>query len=388
LPQLHDLTQLTAHRGDHRLSVFLPLSSGTAHATRTRVRTRKILRRAGQALRRDGMRPAQADAVTEAAAEIVEDWSPRSPSTASGLALFVSPDEVHHFQVPIRLPELAVLGDRFTVGPLLPLFTVDGSYFVLALSQDDVGLFQGPRRGTEQVELSGYELAAWASMPPRRPAQVHAFIADRGGARSRAVFHGVGAGMPDDRKALIARHFRGVDHALREVLPSNGQAPLVLAAVRSMQSLYREINTYPHLIGQGIDGSPRDLAIETLHRRAWPLVEPALRRTEEKSISRYEELHGTGHTVDGPTDTLAAAEHGQVQSLLLCADAPSWSDFPNDDGVARLSDGARVEEKVELAALATLHHAGDFFVVPAERMPGKSLLAATLRFPPPVPPAS
>lgn len=331
------------------------------------------------------MRPAQADAVTETAAEIVEDWSP-SRTSAAGLALFLSSDEVRHFQVPIGLPELAVLGDRFTVGPLLPLFTVDGSYFVLALSQDDVRLFQGTRRGMEEVDLSGYELAAWASMPPRRP-QVHAFIADRGGAGSRAVFHGVGAGMSDDRKALITRHFRGVDNALREVLPSNGQAPLVLAAVRNMQSLYREVNTYPNLIGQGIDGSPRDLPVETLHRRAWPLVEPALRRAEEKAISRYEEVHGTGLTVDGPTATLAAAEQGQVQSLLLCADASSWSDLPDDDGVVRLGDGARVEEQVELAALATLDHGGDIFVVPAERMPGTSPVAATLRFPSPIPPA-
>ena len=388
MPQLHDLTQLTAQRGSHRLSVFLPLSTGTAQTTKTPVRARKLLRRAGQELRRDGMRPAQAEAVIDAAVALVEDRLPTVKSTAAGLVMFVTSDELRHFQVPMRLPELAVLGDRFTVGPLLPLFTVDGSFFVLALSQDDVRLFQGTRRGMDHVDLSGYELAAWASMPLRRPAQVHAFIADRGGAGSRAVFHGVGAGTPDDRKALITRHFRGVDHALREVLPSNGQAPLVLAAVRRMQSLYSEVNTYPHLLGQGIDGSPRDLPVVTLHRRAWPLVEPALRRTEEKAISRFEELHGTGLTVDGPTDTLAAAEHGQVQSLLLCADGSRWSDFPHDDGVARLSDGARVEEKVELAALATLHNAGDIFVVPAERMPGNSLLAATLRYPSPLQPAS
>lgn len=145
----------------------------------------------------------------------------------------------------------------------------------MALSQDDIRRFEGTRFSLNEVTVHGLPLAMWLTMPRRRP-QVHAFLADRGGTGGRTVFHGSDdAGL----KMLVLQHFQRVTKPLREVL-GNGSAPLARAGARSMQALYHKANTYPEFLAAGLDGSPRDLSLEELHRRASPLVEPVLRSNE------------------------------------------------------------------------------------------------------------
>ncbi|WP_369134855.1 hypothetical protein [Modestobacter sp. I12A-02662] len=136
-----------------------------------------------------------------------------------------------------------MVGDRFTISPLLPTINVHGPYFLLALTQDDIRLFRGTALALERVDVAGLELAAWTTMPRPRAPRLPASLADRGGPGSRAIFAGAGRGS-DERKARVRQHFHGTDRALRGVLTEHVQAPLVLAGARHLQALYRAVNTY------------------------------------------------------------------------------------------------------------------------------------------------
>lgn len=380
-PEVTELMQLAAGRGGARLSMFLPLAPAGVNRSRTQMRGRRLLRRASQALRRDGGNAAQITRLVDAAGDALANVGSLR-AAAAGVALFASEETVRHFPVPVRVPELAVLGPRFTIGPLMPLIpllTSNPAFFVLALDPQEVRLFKGDPHGMEEVDLSGHQLAAWRAMPPPPPAQVHAFVADRGGAGSQAVFHGGGASSADDRKHRLRSHFRGVDRAVREVLPRGG-APLVVAAPRHMRALYAEVNTYPDLLDAGPDGNPRNHNADALHRRVWPLLAAVLRRAEADAIQTYRELAGTGRTASTPRTSLAAAEHGRVGSLLLNAAACTWQDFPNSHGIGWLTEPGSLQEQLERIALATMRAGGEVFVVPPERMPTDLLVGATLRY--------
>lgn len=378
VPRWHELMRLTADWGGARMSVFLPLRWGRPHHSKTRIRAKNLLRRAARELRVGGIRAAEADQLVASAQRVIDE-ALAFRSSAAGLALFVGPDGVRHFQVPGRLPELAVLGERFVIGPLLAQHATDGTFFVLTLNQEDIRLFEGTGHHMEEVDLDGHALAAWSTLPQPRPAQVHSFVADRGGVGGRAVFHGVGGGSSNDRKRSLARHFRGVDQALSEVLRDT-RAPLVVAAVRNLQALYGEASSYPHLLTEGIDGSPRDLSVEQLHRRAWPIVEPALRREEDVAVDSYRQVRGTARAATDPEEVLAAATHGQVQTLLLHADAGAWRAATDDPSVLRLTDSVHPLEQLERAALETKRNGGAVFVLPAGRMPTNGPAGAVLRF--------
>jgi hypothetical protein len=364
-----DLTQLSDERGGLRISVFLPTDRAGAQTDRDRIRLKNSLRQAEQVLRGDGMSAAQTDQILQPARELL-DRTPLWQRPSDGLAVFVGPGGMRHLRVPLRLPELVAVGRRFLVQPLLPLLTASARFYVLTLNQDEIGLFRGDRYRLDEVTLDGLGLAVWLTMPRRR-AEVHAFVADRGGVGSHAVFHGV----QDDHSPLVLQHFRRVDRALREVL-DDGAAPLVLAGVRSTQALYRQVNTHTRLVGEGVDGTVRDMGLQQLHRLAWPLVEPMLRREETAAAARYRELQGTGRTSTDVTDVGNAARHGRIETLFLRANDSAAAGAPR---TIRLNENVGMDDS-DVAAISTLRHSGTVYAVPRHRMPDVAPLAATLRY--------
>jgi hypothetical protein len=374
-PDVEDLLDLAGYRGGTRVSVFLPI--GAWREAKSRIRARDLLRRAGQAMRRDGVGRSQVDDLLRAAQAVVDATRPR-PRSAAGLALFLGRQRVHHFLTPVRVPELAVIGDRFTIGPLLPALMADGTFFVLGVTREDIRLLRGSRHTLQELPLDGLPLAAWQTLPPRPP-QTHAFLADRGGAGNRAVFHGAG----DDgkrRKAKLLQHFRGVDTALRAAL-ADAQAPLLLAGVPGVQALYRQVNTYAPLLAEGLDVDPRAVRAEELHGRAWPLVEPVLRQTADAAVARFHGLRGTGRTVEGGGEVLPAAERGQVQTLLFSVEAGDWGAAAALGPVMRATDAPRGIDRLERAVLATARHSGQVLAVPGNSLPEGVTVAGVLRYP-------
>lgn len=354
------LIGLAGERGGTRVSLFLPTHRAGPQIERNRIRLKNLLRRVEQELHPDS-------AILEPARALVDGTSFwHRPS--DGLAVFIGPDGVHHVRVPLRLPETAAIGDRFLVGPLLPLLTADRQFYVLALSQDDIQLFRGSRYDLEEVSLDGLPLALWLTMP-RRQQQVHAFVADRGGAGARAVFHGGST----DQTALVRQHFRRVDRALRDVV-GDGDVPLVLAGVRSTQDLYRQVSTYPNLVAGGVEGSTRDMSPQVLHRQAWPLAAPVLRGAEAAAHATYRSLAGTGRTAARLTEVADAAGQGRVETLFLRNDAAVVP------ALVRLDGTPDREEQRDRAAVATLRHGGQIYTVPGSRMPDETPACAILRY--------
>lgn len=368
-----DLADLADERGGVRLSFFLPTHRAGPQTERNRIRLKNLVRHAEQALRDDGRPAAEIEATLAPARDLQHRAGPlERPS--DGLALWLGPDGARHARVPLKLTELVAVGDRFLVHPLLPLLTAGGHFHVLALSQDEIKLFRGSRFGLDEVALDGLPLAMWVTMPRRRP-QVHAFVADRGGG-GRAVFHGA---ADHDVEPLVLQHFRRVDRALRDFLAGD-DAPLVLAGVRSTQSLYRQVNTHPGLVGGGVDGNARDLGTERLHERAWPLAEPVLRRAETAAADAYRELAGSGHTRTEPAEVLAAAEHGRVDTLFVRADANPRRTGRDAGPLIRPAVRPDPADEPDRAAVATLRHGGTVYAVPRSRMPAAGPVAAVLRY--------
>ena len=371
----HDLLRLADQRGGTRISLFLPTQRSGSQTERNRIRLKNQLRHAHHALRTDGMPTGQIDAMLAPGhrlLDLVGLW--HQPS--DGLAVFLGPDGHHCLRVPLRLPELVTIGDRFMVRPLLPLLNAGGHFYVLALSQDEIQLFHGTPLGLDQVQLDGLPLAVWLTMPRRRP-QVHAFLAGRGGTGGRAMFHGAD---DYDVKPLILQHFRRVDHALRDLLAGD-PAPVVLAGVRYLQAIYHQANTHPQLLPAGIDGSPRDASPDQLHRRAWALVEPLLRGQETAAATGYRALQGTGRTSNTPYEVFVAAQQGRVETLFLSTDTPEWHTRADGAPLRRLrTDTPTPSDQLDLAAVATLRHAGTVYAVPAARTPDANPVAATLRY--------
>jgi hypothetical protein len=373
-----DIEVLTEPRDGPCVSVLMPTHRGIG-AERDRIHLKNLLAEAKTGLRLRGFREPQARRLLAPAADHLEDplfWE----RTSRGLALFLEPAWSRSYRLPIRLQSRAIVARRFRVRPLFPLLSDDGRFYVLALSQNEIRLLLGTRNDVHEVDLArmpGGLRDALRYDDPEKERLSH--IVGRQGART-LISHGRGIGGEVD-KERITRYLRLVEAGLTDVLREE-RAPLVLAGPDYERAIFRAITRYPALVEEGIPGSPDRVRAETLHARAWPLVEPIFQRDRQEAAVRYRQLEGTGRTSADLAETVRAAHRGQVDVLFLWVDDERWGTFDPATGRVTTSEvrGPGDEDLLELAAAGTYLNGGTVYAVPSHGMPDGAASAAILRF--------
>jgi hypothetical protein len=373
-----DLQRLALGRHGPCVSVFLPTHRAGREVEQAPIRLKNLLWQATDALKSDGVRAPEIDRLQAPLRRLLDDrlfWQYQS----DGLALFSRPGWWRSFRVPLDLPELAVVGDRFHVTPLLPLLAGDGHFFVLALSQNQVRLLEGTRDRVEEVDLPGVPLGVQDALQGEEvQQQLQLYVADRGGPGAGGIYHG--HGHPGEvHKERILRYFRKADRALREVLAGE-RAPMVLAAVEHLAPIWRQANTYPHLVDETLVGSPEGLGPQELHARAWAVVEPLFLQAQREAAARYDQLAGTGLTSQDPREIIRAAEDGRVETLFAVRH-PAGPAGVSSVGSDPSGNGDRgLRGVLELATANTLIKGGTVYVLPAGEVPGGGSAAAVFRY--------
>ena len=370
-----DLQRLALPRHGPCVSVFLPTHRAGREVEQVPIRLKNLLRQATDVLKTDGVRAPEIDRLLAPLRGLLVDrlfWQFQS----DGLALFSRPGWWRSLRVPLHLPELAVVADRFHISPLL---TGDGHFFVLALSKNQIRLLEGTRDRLEEVALPGVPLGVCDALQGEEAErQLQLYVADRGGVAARGAFHGHGSAV-DVQKERVLRYFRKVDRALREVLAGE-RAPMVLSAVEHLAPIWRQANTYPYLVDETLAGSPEGLGPHQLHARAWAVVEPLFLQVQREAAARYDRLAGTGLTSLDPREIIRAAEHGRIETLFA-ARHPASPPGVSSAGSAPSSNGDRaLRDILELAAVNTLIKGGTVYVLPAGVVPGGGSAAAVFRY--------
>jgi hypothetical protein len=84
---------------------------------------------------------------------------------------------------------------------------------------------------------------------------------------------------------------------------------LVLAGVEYYFPIYREANSYPHLVEGVVAGNPEAQTIVDLHQRALGLVAPRFESDLAEASARYRALAGTGRTSNRVVETVRQRRH-------------------------------------------------------------------------------
>jgi hypothetical protein len=340
------------------------------------IRLKNLLREATEALQADGVKAPTIKSLLAPLWRLLDDglfWQYQS----DGLALYSRPGWWRSFRVPLDLPELARVADRFHVSPLLPLLTGDGHFFVLALSQNQIRLLEGTRDRLEEVDLPGVPLGVRDALQGEEgQKQLQLYVADRGGVAARGIFHGHGS-AGDVQEERVLQYLRKVDRALGEVLAGE-RAPMVLAAVEDLAPLWRKATTYPHLVDETLAGNPDALGPHELHPRAWAIVEPLFLQALREAAARYDQLAGSGLTSKDPREIIRAAEHGRIDTLFASQHPAGPS---TDEGGVPVSDeGSGLQDLLERAAATTLIKGGTVYMLAVGEVPGGGGVAAVFRY--------
>lgn len=363
------------------VSIYLPTHRAGVETRQDPIRLKNLLHQVEDAFEGRGLDGAEIEAELKPVRALIEDydfWQHQE----DGLAIFRSPDLFFRYRVDVRLPELAVVGERFHLKPLLPYISGDGRFYVLALSQNRARLFRATRDSIIELQPEGMPASlaeALRSRIPERQLQAHSASAFHRG-RGVAIFHGHGGGE-ESKKELLLAYFRRIDQGIRDLLAEE-RVPLILAAVDYLCPIYRRANTSPELLADWISGNPDSLTARELHERAQPLASEHFLKTRQKAADQYLEAWHTQRASNRPGDVLAAAHHGRVQSLFVAVGVQLWGNFNARTSEISVCDGPSPEAQdlLNLAAIQTFANGGAVYAVTPGEVPGGGPLAAVFRY--------
>jgi hypothetical protein len=266
------------------------------------------------------------------------------------------------------------------------LLSGNGRFYVLAISQNGVRLFEATRERIFEMPLGDTPRSIDEAIGGDRDKssfQLHTASSEGAGAgRRRAMFHGHGlAGDQAVAKREVARYLQLVDAGVREILGESGP-PLVVAAVEYVIPIYRDQSKYQNLIEKGVAGNPDGLSPEELHGRAWPLVEPCFLESRRKAEERFQAGLSSGLASDDLESIVGAAFDGRISDLFVAVDVQLWGTFDPSARRLHLSEGPGSEEDdlLDQVALATLSRAGNVYAVPQPEVPANAPAAAVFRY--------
>jgi hypothetical protein len=326
------------------------------------------LREVEKKLKADKVGPRVIESLVAPIQELIGDsefWHHQS----DGLAIFRSENLFEKFTLPISFEAFNYVGNQFYLKPLLPVFSGDGTFYVLALELEQVKLYKQTRNSITEVEIEDLIPFRMEERVGYDYEQENLQFRTQQGGYGAAAFHGHAA-ADRDRKDEIARYFREIDKGLMKVLKDD-DSPMVVASQEYLYSIYREESSYGYLLNEPIICNLSETDKFLLHELAWEKMAPIFDRERTDKINAFKQYDGTGRTSSEIAGVLPAALEGKVDTLFAQRREDIWGIFDPEKRQVRVDDqpGPSNTSLINKAAIKTFLSGGKVFLMDADEMP-------------------
>lgn len=344
------------------------------------IRFRNLVREVGSALRqKHAARETQRILEPfEALAEDHEFWN----HTLDGLAVLAAGDIFKRYRLHRPIRTLTVVADSFHTKPLVRILQSADRYQILGINRHAMRLFEGNRDVLDEIDP--------APDVPRTVADLFGEMA--GGPERKNRVYGLAASgktthhttdvREDVKISDTERFFRAVDRAVLDHHSRPSGMPLLLAALPEHHHLFRSISRNPFLADGAIDTYPDDLSSDELRERSWQLVQGRYLARLRRLIDHFHAAFPSELASGDLAHVARAAVAGRIGTLLIEAERFIPGVFDRTTGAIQLFDPGHsgIDDLLDDLAEYVLKAGGEVVVVPAERMPTGTGIAATYRF--------
>jgi hypothetical protein len=375
------LDELTMLELRPAVSILMPTHHAGPEIRQDPIRLKNLVREVEHELDARGLGKAEIARITNPAHALIDDrvfWRHQQ----QGLAVYAAPNFFKSYWAPRPLREIARVSDHFHVTQLFPSLADSTRFYVLALSQKDVRLIEATRSSVAELDLGSLPRSLAEALPTEPPGQeLQQHVVTTAGGERGVMFHGHGAGLLDQRKEAIRQFCHQLDRGLPSLLPDR-RAPLVLAGVEYLLSIYRETNSHPGVLPEGILGNPELESAQTLGSRGWEIVSRHLEAAEAAAVTRYHERAGHGRVSADLGTVVRASYEGRVEELFVADEAERWGTFAPASGAMTVRDkpGTVGEDLINLAAIQAVQRGGAIHVLERSHVPDAADVAAIFRY--------
>ena len=251
------------------------------------------------------------------------------------------------------------------------------------MSLQKIQLFEGNRDTLDEIDPAPEVPRTITEALGAELTEPHQTVASYGGVGGDSTpMHHSHGGKKDDADVDAERFFRAVDHAVIEHHSQPSGLPLILAALPEHHHLFHRVSHNRFLMAEGLTINPDVLPVDELRERAWQVVEPQYQARLAALAEEFALAKSNGLGSDDLPQVAQAAAAGRVATLLIESDRQIAGRLDGATGGVEVADLSHPEVDDLLDDLGELvgKMGGQVLVIPAERMPGRTGLAATYRY--------
>ena len=304
--------------------------------------------------------------------------------TLDGLAVLASNKIFRVYSLQRPVAELALVADSFHIKPLLRILQSADRFHVLGLNRKAIKLYQGNRDVLDEIEpVKGVPRTITEALGEELT-EPHQTVASYGGVGDgHSPMHHGHSGKEAEADIDAKRFFRAVDRAVLEHHSQPSGLPLILAALPEHHHLFHKVSRNPFLFPESIDIHPDALSsINELRERAWQLIEPRYLARLSDLVEEFSNEKSKGLGDDELVKVARAVVDGRVASALIEAGREIPGRVNATTGDIQLADLAdpEVDDVLDDLGALVMKMGGKVVVVPTERMPTRTGIAAIYRF--------
>jgi hypothetical protein len=374
--------ELAAYVAPRCITIYLPThTSGAAvNEQNDLIEFKSRIQQVSSRLKAEGMSQELVDRIVGAGYKLIAN-EPFWRELTCGLVVFLADGYCKYYKMPVSPKDEILVNSSFLLNPLIPVVTQRDYFFLLVLSKKQARFYKGDRFGLTYIPVP--------EMPNGIDDVVHFEEKDdqklwrtgSSGAGGGANYHGIGAGKPDD-KENIAMYLDEVDETLWKDHLSNETAPLLLAGVEYLVSIYRQVAQYNNIWPEALHGSHEHDDLQTLHKASHLKMQRYFVQRREKMLENYGVATGAGLSSSILDDVIPAAFYSRISVLFAQHGEHIWGSFDEQDNVLDLHAEQREGDECMLdkAVIKTLLNGGEVFLLSKDEMPAHSKLAAIFRY--------
>ncbi len=301
-------------------------------------------------------------------------------NTTDGLAILASRNRCIVYKLERSVEELSIVADSWHIKPLIRAFQSAREFHLLGLNRKNFALYKGNRYGFEEIKIDPDIPRTIEDVLGDEYSEPYLSVGTYAGS-GKAMFHGHGA-KKDEIDKVTEKYFRYVDRFVLDNYSNTKKAPLILVSLDEHQGLFRNITKNPYLIDEGIRVNYETLSIKDMRETSWEIIESFYLEKTRKLVDRFNLQRSKFLGSDIMGEVARAAFEGRIDTLIIEADRIEPGKINEETGKIEEGDLKDPEINDVLNDLAKMvyKHKGEVVILPKERMPSETGVAAIYRY--------
>ncbi len=275
LPTKTEIKALKGLRQPHSLTIYLPYVSSNSSSSDdpNRIQLKNLIKEANNLLQLHKIDKKEIKSILKPAQDLIDGNEFRN-NYKRGLALFIRKDFFQYYRLPAEdIKQYVVVGKGFKLKPIVDLQENNYNYYVLHVGYHGAHLFKGDRYQIKKIKFQKKSVDMKQDLGidelPReiQTHQVAPTIIGKGAERPHGQYN-----ASQVNKNMLIKFFRKIDRRLNSKIRGKS-LPLILAGVDYILPIYRQANTYPHLLDQEILGNLENASHDRIRENACEIIE-------------------------------------------------------------------------------------------------------------------